>query len=158
MLLIRGATLPGALEGILFYIKPDWSKLTRPAVWADAASQTFYSFGIGCGSLVTLASFNRVSALPFVLTFLFAYNKLCLHFQFSNNSHFDAVAVSIANAFTAVFAGFSIFAILGFMAHTMGVPISEVVTEGPGLAFIAYPEVPGSCFYVLGTPLFTMIG
>lgn len=63
ILLIRGATLPGALEGILFYIKPDWSKLLKPDVWADAASQTFYSFGIACGSLVTLASFNKVSRL-----------------------------------------------------------------------------------------------
>jgi len=118
VLLIRGATLPGAIDGIWFYIKPDWDKLWMPGVWADAASQTFYSFGIGCGSLVTLASYNK----------------------FSNNSHFDAVAVSITNGFTAVFAGFSIFAILGFMAHSMDVPVSEVVTEGPGLAFIAYPE------------------
>lgn len=26
------------------------------------------------------------------------------------------------------------------MAHSMGVEVSDVVTEGPGLAFIAYPE------------------
>lgn len=60
VLLIRGATLPGAMEGISFYVKPDWSKLAEPSVWADAASQTFYSFGIACGSLVTLASYNKV--------------------------------------------------------------------------------------------------
>lgn len=76
------------------------------------------------------------------MTFLFNFSSL----QFTNNSHFDSVAVSITNAFTAVFAGFSIFAILGFMAHSMQVPISEVVTEGPGLAFIAYPEVRRAIF------------
>lgn len=30
---------------------------------------------------------------------------------------------------------------LGFMAHNIDVPVSEVVQSGPGLAFIAYPEV-----------------
>jgi SNF family Na+-dependent transporter len=61
-LLIRGSTLPGAYEGIMFYITPDWSRLQSPSVWADAASQTFYSFGIACSSLVTLASYNKVSS------------------------------------------------------------------------------------------------
>lgn len=49
--------------------------------------------------------------------------------------------VSFTNVFTCIYAGFSVFAILGFMAHNIGVPVSEVVQSGPGLAFIAYPEV-----------------
>lgn len=52
----------------------------------------------------------------------------------------DALIVSLTNLFTAIFAGFTIFSILGFMAHNMQVPVSEVVASGPGLAFIAYPE------------------
>lgn len=47
----------------------------------------------------------------------------------------------MTNAFTAIFAGFAVFSILGFMAFKMEVPVDEVVSEGPGLAFIAYPEV-----------------
>lgn len=58
---IRGLTLPGAMDGVSFYITPDWSQLLKPAVWGDAASQTFYSFGIACGTLVSFASYNRVS-------------------------------------------------------------------------------------------------
>ena len=27
ILLVRGATLPGALEGIIYYVKPEWDKL-----------------------------------------------------------------------------------------------------------------------------------
>lgn len=60
-LLIRGLTLDGAWDGIKFYITPQWERLLAPAVWGDASSQIFYSFGIGCGSLVTLASYNKVT-------------------------------------------------------------------------------------------------
>ncbi|CRK99499.1 CLUMA_CG012818, isoform A [Clunio marinus] len=117
-LLIRAATLEGAVDGMWFYITPEWGKLLRPAVWGDASSQIFYSFGLACGSLVTFASFNK----------------------FKNNCHFDAVFVSLANFMTAVFAGFVVFSILGFLSASMNVPIEDVVASGPGLTFITYPE------------------
>lgn len=41
---------------------------------------------------------------------------------------------------TAVFAGFVVFAILGFLSNSMNIPIESVVSSGPGLAFITYPE------------------
>lgn len=56
VLLIRGATLPGASNGIWFYIKPDWSKLLQPDVWADSASQVFYSFGKLSSSMIDLCN------------------------------------------------------------------------------------------------------
>lgn len=46
-LVIQGAILEGAIDGILLYITPKWEKLLEVDVWASAASQTFYSFGIG---------------------------------------------------------------------------------------------------------------
>ncbi|CAH1647253.1 unnamed protein product [Spodoptera littoralis] len=117
-LLIRGVTLEGAIDGVIFYLSPNWSTLLDARVWGDAASQIFYSFGVACGSLVTLASYNK----------------------FNNNCHFDAVFVSFTNFLTSVYAGFAIFSVLGFQAQLMGVSVNDVATEGPGLAFVAYPE------------------
>ncbi|KAJ9596183.1 hypothetical protein L9F63_027193, partial [Diploptera punctata] len=129
-LLIRSTTLHGSYDGIMFYVTPDWSKLTDASVWGDAASQTFYALGIGCGSLVTLASYSR----------------------FKNNCHRDAFFVSIANALTSVLAGFVVFATLGFLAKELDVGVDEVVASGPGLAFVTYAEA------VLHMPIPTLWG
>lgn len=76
---IRGVTLEGAADGVLFYIQPEWERLASPQVWADAASQVFYSFGIACSSLVTFASYNHVNKfivlLPIFLSLLFCPSK-----------------------------------------------------------------------------------
>lgn len=62
-LLVRVLTLPGAYEGVMFFITPEWNLLLEPGVWGDASSQIFYSFGLACGSLVALASYNKVNAI-----------------------------------------------------------------------------------------------
>ncbi|XP_043266393.1 sodium- and chloride-dependent glycine transporter 1-like isoform X2 [Venturia canescens] len=118
-LLIRGATLEGSIEGIKWFIYPtDWSKLLEVNVWGDAASQVFYSLGIGCGSLVTLSSFSN----------------------FTNNCHRDAVFVTLTNLFTSIFAGIVVFSILGYLGQQLHLPIQNITESGASLTFIAYPE------------------
>ncbi|XP_034034550.1 sodium-dependent proline transporter isoform X2 [Thalassophryne amazonica] len=129
VLIIRGATLEGSLQGVAFYLTPDWGRLSNAQVWNDAASQIFYSLGIGVGGLLSMASYNK----------------------FDNNVIRDTLIITTGNCSTSFFAGFAIFSILGHMAWTKGVPVGEVADTGPGLAFVAYPEalalLPGSVFW-----------
>lgn len=56
VLIVRAVTLPGAREGIVFYLKPDFSKLTGKSV-LDALSQGFFSLSLGMGIMITYGSY-----------------------------------------------------------------------------------------------------
>uniref|UniRef100_UPI00358EB41C sodium- and chloride-dependent taurine transporter-like isoform X1 n=1 Tax=Myxine glutinosa TaxID=7769 RepID=UPI00358EB41C len=134
IMLIRGATLPGAVNGIKQYLYPDISQLAEPKlqqsllltcperrsvmVWTEAATQIFYSYGIGFGIIITCGSYNK-------------YNY---------NSYKYCLLLSVVNSGTSFLSGFVIFSLLGFMAHEQGVDISDVAESGPGLVFIVYPK------------------
>jgi len=117
-LLVRGVTLDGASEGILYFIRPQWEKLFLPEVWYAAVTQCFFSLSIGFGPIIMFSSFN----------------------PFRHNIYRDALIVSLMDTFTSVLAGVTIFAILGNLAYESGKDIETVVTAGVGLAFISYPE------------------
>uniref|UniRef100_A0A2I3SAG1 Solute carrier family 6 member 8 n=1 Tax=Pan troglodytes TaxID=9598 RepID=A0A2I3SAG1_PANTR len=59
LLLVLGVLLPGALDSIIYYLKPDWSKLGSPQVWIDVGTQIFFSYAVGLGALTALGSYNR---------------------------------------------------------------------------------------------------
>uniref|UniRef100_A0A8C6TLS1 Transporter n=1 Tax=Neogobius melanostomus TaxID=47308 RepID=A0A8C6TLS1_9GOBI len=131
VLLIRGVTLPGSMDGIRAYLHIDFKRLNNLEVWIDAATQIFYSLGAGFGVLIAFASYNK----------------------FDNNCYRDALLTSTVNCVTSFFSGFAIFSVLGYMAFKHGVRIEDVATEGAGLVFIIYPEaistLPGSTFWAI---------
>lgn len=119
ILFFRGVTLPGAYEGIMFYVTPNWRLLLTPQVWGDAAVQIFFALSPAWGGLITLSSYNK----------------------FHNDCYKDSLIVSVSNALTSIFAGFVIFSVIGYLAHELNVEVEHVVDQGAGLAFIVYPEV-----------------
>ena len=76
VLIARAVTLPGALQGLDFYLRPDFSKLTWPAL-LDALSQGFFSLSLGMGIMVTYASYIRDEEhLPSSVAYVVFYDSL----------------------------------------------------------------------------------
>lgn len=126
----RGITLDGAKNGIEVFFKPDWSKLTEPRIWLDAATQMFFTLSLGFGALVAFASYNPVK----------------------NNCVRDAYTVVFINCGTSIFAGVVVFSILGYRELKTGLKATEV-GSGPGLAFMAFSDaillMDGAPFWAL---------
>jgi len=119
VMVIRGVTLPGAIDGLNYYLTPNFKALLSPSPWLAAYGQVFFSLSLGMGSLIIYSSYLPKKS------------------DITNN----AFMVSLADAGTAFFAGFAVFSGLGYLAWVKAVGVTEVVGSGFGLAFITYPTV-----------------
>jgi len=117
VLLVRGLTLPGAMDGIRYYLTPDFSKLMNPSIWLRAYGQIFFSLSLASGVMIAYGSFLGKKA------------------EITNS----ALITGLANCGTSFFAGFAVFSMLGYLAKVQGLPVPDVTASGTGLAFVAYP-------------------
>uniref|UniRef100_A0A8C6L0W6 Transporter n=1 Tax=Nothobranchius furzeri TaxID=105023 RepID=A0A8C6L0W6_NOTFU len=131
VLLLRGVTLPGAIDGIKAYLSVDFLRLCDAKVWIEAATQICFSLGVGFGVLIAFSSYNK----------------------FSNNCYRDAIITSSINSLTSFFSGFVVFSFLGYMSHKHNVALDKVARDGAGLVFVIYPEaiatLPGSSVWAV---------
>ncbi len=117
ILLIRGLTLPGSMDGIRYYLTPDFSRLKDPQIWLRAYGQIFFSLSLASGVMIGYGSYLGKKA------------------EIANS----ALITGLANCGTSFFAGFVVFSMLGYLAKAQGLPVSDVTTSGMGLAFVAFP-------------------
>lgn len=118
-LLVTGFCQKGAMDGVLYFITPDFEKLLDVKVWQAATGQVFYSLSVSMGGIIMYSSYN----------------------PFSHNVFRDAMIISVMDTVTSIMSGLVIFSVLGAMAYDVGnVGVEDVVQGGPGLAFVAYPE------------------
>jgi neurotransmitter:Na+ symporter, NSS family len=73
ILMVRALTLPGAMEGVKFYLYPDFSKIS-PSVVLIALGQAFFSLSLGMGAMLTYGSYlpakeNLTAATVYVVIF-----------------------------------------------------------------------------------------
>uniref|UniRef100_A0A1Q3FP21 Transporter n=1 Tax=Culex tarsalis TaxID=7177 RepID=A0A1Q3FP21_CULTA len=119
ILLGRACSLDGAVDGILYFVSPDWSKLLEPNVWFEAVSQCFFSLTIGLGAVIVFSSFN----------------------SFSSNIYRDAMIISWLDTFTSIISGIIVFGVVGNLAHVTGRDVKDFQDlGGPSLTFITYPD------------------
>ncbi|KAG8009734.1 Sodium-and chloride-dependent transporter XTRP3 [Nibea albiflora] len=83
LFIVRGVKSTGKME-----------HLADPDTWINAATQIFFSLGLGFGSLIAFASYNH----------------------YNNNFERQAIVVSLINSGTSIFASIVTFSIYGFKA------------------------------------------
>lgn len=117
ILAVRGITLPGAMEGLSFYLTPNFSQLASPSVWLAAYAQIFFSLSLAQGIMIVYASYLRKKS------------------DVTNN----ACIAALADGGTAFLAGLAVFSVLGYLSYSAGIPLCDAAGSGIGLAFITYP-------------------
>jgi len=135
ILTVRGLTLEGSVEGLAYYLNPDWTELAKATTWRFAFGQAFFSLSLAFGGvMVTYASF--------------------LHRKSDLNN--NAAIIGLADFGTSFVAGLAVFATLGgmaFVTRQAGYPVAveNVAEGGPALAFVAFPyalaQLPYSAWF-----------
>lgn len=105
-------TFPKSLEGLAFFLNPDFSKIT-PVVMINALGQAFFSLSLGMGILITYAGY----------------------FPKSTNLLGTAMTVSALDMLVALLMGFIIF------PAVMSFGLDGESLEGATLVFVTLPEV-----------------
>jgi NSS family neurotransmitter:Na+ symporter len=135
IIVIRGISLPGATAGLNVLFTPDFNAMANPRVWLGAFGHVFFSTSLAMGVIITYSSYlPKNSEIP---------NTACVA-GLSNSAFEMTVALGV-------------FGILGYMATSQGVPVTEVVRSGVGLAFVAFPaglNTLGSAGIFLGVVFF----
>ena len=113
VLAVKAVSLPGAREGVVFYLAPDWGKfMAHPgkAVF-DAMGQAFFTLSVGVGAMTIFGSY--VGRERSLVT--------------------ETVWIIAIDTFVALLSGLIVFPACA--AYNVD------VTAGPGLIFIALPKV-----------------
>ncbi len=112
---IRAITLPGALDGVAYYLTPNWSKMFTASTMTAALSQAYFTFGDGWGWYLILSSYLKSES----------------------DVGMGHVTTGFADTFFALMAGFAIIPTLfasGYTSETIG-------SLGASTAYIAMPKV-----------------
>jgi len=152
LLIVYALTLPNSIEGIIFYLIPDFSQINL-TVAGNALGQAFFSLSLGMGMLITYGSYinkdNNIinSAALITLTdvgIAFLAGLIIFPFVFSSGIETEGGPGLIFQVFPKIFEGLgpltgtlvgsTFFILLSFAAITstvslLEVPVSYLVDE-----------------------------
>lgn len=114
------ALQPGALDGIKYYLVPDFSQVDNLGkVILGAMGQMFFSLSIAMGIMVTYGSYMRKDgSIPR-----------------------SAVRIAFADTGIAILAGFMVIPVVYMFAVKSGLDVSSAMKAGPGMMFISLPQI-----------------
>ena len=129
---IYSACLPGAMKGVIYYLKPDFSHFSVTTVLA-AMGQLFYSMSLAMGIMITYGSYMKKDV----------------------NIESATRQISLFDTGIAFFAGLMIIpAVFSFSGGD-----ESALGQGPGLMFVTLPKVfetfPGGTF--IGALFFILV-
>jgi NSS family neurotransmitter:Na+ symporter len=110
VLIGRAVTLPNAIDGLSFYLQPDFSKLSWNSIY-DAMGQAFFTLSLGIGSMAIFGSYV-------------GKDRTLMG---------ESVNIMALDTIVAFMAGLIIFPTCA--------SFSVDVAEGPGLVFVALPNI-----------------
>jgi len=129
LLTVRSVTLPNAGEGLVFYFKPDFTKITAGTV-GSALGQALFSLSLGMGAMITYGSYILKK----------------------DNIVISAGYVCLFDTMIAIISGLMIIPALYFVGL-------EPEKSGPGLVFVVLPsifaEMPGG--FIFGAGFFLLL-
>ncbi|WP_346937168.1 sodium-dependent transporter, partial [Clostridium sp.] len=142
---IRSVTLDGAMEGIRFFLKPDFSKVTIGTVMA-ALGQAFFSLSLGMGAIITYGSYlgktenleKNAVIIPAIDTAVallagFAVLPAVFAFGFEPGAGPSLMFITLPSVFDSMplgqFFGILFFILVFFAALTSAISLLEVVVS-----------------------------
>ncbi len=149
VLAVKALTLPGAAEGLAFYLKPDWAKFMEHPWQAilDAMGQAFFTLSLGIGSMTICGSYvderhslvketaviigidTAVALLSGLIIF-----PACATYQIAYTEGpaliFKALPQVFAQMSGGAFWGFLFFLFLAFAALTTVIAVFECLIAG----------------------------
>ncbi len=171
LLIIRGLTLPGAMDGVRYYLRPDFRELSGESILV-AVGLAFFSLSLGMGAMITYGSYvskeqnlftssMAIVGLDVLVALLagLAVFPAVFAFGFAPDSGTGLAFMALPTVFNQMPLGalwaFVFFLLLSVAALTSGISLLEVVTaywvDERGWKRSHATIVFGGCIFLLGT-------
>lgn len=113
--------LPGGIDGWVYYLKPDFSKLSDPNLWRDIFGQLFFSLSLGLGIII-------------------GYSR---HTGSTINVPRAMLWVAMGDFVVSFISGAAVFGCLAYISHTQNIPFESILTTDSTfeIGFIVFPQI-----------------
>ena len=124
-LVIRSCLAPGAPQGIISLLSPDWDKLTQPSAWLIAAANVVFSLQLGLGAVSTFSSYNN----------------------YHHNIVRDTAIIIVSNLVWAILSVLLVFSLLGVTHNLQTINLTNLARDPDSLS------ITGSGLWLVGVTI-----